>query len=215
MINLIHGDCMDYMTTLENNEFDLAVVDPPYFKDFSKSNYTGAEYSTTGIKRNHQRSAHWEIPNQKYFEELLRVSKHQIIWGINYYSKYVSSVGRIIWDKQNDYSTFSKCEIASQSFGVRVDQFRFRWNGMLQGDMKNKQKRIHPCQKPIQLYQWIFDTYAQKGWKILDTHLGSGSSAIAAHDSGLNFVGIELDTKYFQAARERLKEHQKQLRLFI
>jgi len=114
----------------------------------------------------------------------------------------------------NGQNDFADCELAYTSFSSAVRQFRFRWQGMLQGDMKNKQKRIHPTQKPIQLYQWIFDKYTQKGWRILDTHLGSGSSAIAAHDCGLDFVGIELDADYFQAAKERLETHQQQLRLF-
>ena len=213
MINLIHGDCMEYMATLKDKEFDLAVVDPPYgIGEDGKSNHSrGGKAKPTKFT-----PKDWDKlpPSQEYFEELMRVSKRQIIWGGNYFDLPPSSCW-IVWDKINYGSHFADCELAWTSFKSAIRQFRFQWNGMLQGDMKNKQKRIHPTQKPIQLYQWIFDKYVQKGWKILDTHLGSGSSAIAAHDSGLEFVGIELDGEYFQAAKERLQEHQKQLRLFI
>lgn len=215
MINLVHGDCMGYMAKLKDNEFDLAVVDPPYFEAFAKSNYTGPQYSTTGVQRNHKELRHWALPCALYFQELIRVSKNQIIWGVNYFTEFVPHEGRIVWDKKNDHSTFSKCEIASHSFGVRVDQFRFRWNGMLQEHMRDKEKRIHPCQKPVELYEWIYDNYTENGSSVLDTHLGSGSSAIAAHNCNLDFVGIELDAEYFEAAKDRLIQHQKQLRLFI
>jgi len=214
MINLYNRDCLEAMREMADNSYDLAIVDPPYFQEFSTSKYTGGTYSTTGIKRNHQKSKYWDIPNEKYFNELIRVSKNQIIWGINYYCQYVYSPGRIVWDKQNDSSTFSKCEIASHSFGVRVDQFRYRWNGMLQADMRNKEIRIHPCQKPIALYHWLLSNYAKKGDKILDTHLGSGSIAIACHDMGFDLDGYELDAEYYAAAKNRLHQHQKQLQLF-
>ena len=203
MIELIHGDCMDYMKTLENNAFDLAIVDPPYFAEYANKNYTGNDISTTGIKRQTKKIKHWDIPDEKYFNELLRVSKNQIIWGCNYYAKHIPSVGRIVWDKNNETSTFSKCELASHSFGLIVDKFTFTWSGMIQGDMKNKEHRIHPTQKPIKLYQWLLDKYAKQGQRILDTHLGSGSSAIAAHYFGCDFVGIELDEDYYKSAKNR------------
>jgi len=204
-ITLLNIDCMEYMKTLPDKSFDLAIVDPPYFEEYGKKNYTGSDISTTGIKRQTSKINEWGVPDEKYFNQLLRVSKNQIIWGINYYAKHIDSVGRIVWDKKNDTSTFSKAEIASHSFGLRVDMFRFEWNGMLQGDMKNKELRIHPTQKPVKLYDWLLANYAKKGDKILDTHLGSGSSAIAAHYGGFDFVGCELDSDYFKAAQERFK----------
>lgn len=210
MINLIHGDCMEYMATLKNNEFDLAVVDPPYGIGVSKR-MVGA--GVFGPNPNYK-IKQWDdqIPSVDYFVELMRVSKRQIIWGGNYFDLPPSSCW-LVWDKMNGENNFADCELAWTSLKTAVRQFRFRWQGMLQGDMKNKQKRIHPTQKPIQLYQWIFDKYAQKDWRILDTHLGSGSSAIAAHDCGLDFVGIELDGDYFKAAKNRLETHQRQLTL--
>jgi len=205
---------MEAMKEMQDNQFDLAIVDPPYFEEYGKEIYPGAEISTTGIKRNRFESKHWDVPNQEYFDELFRVSKNQIIWGCNYYAKYIPSVGRIVWDKKNDKSTFSKCELASHSFGLRVDQFRYTWNGMLQEDMKNKETRIHPTQKPVKLYEWILMKYAKEGDKILDTHLGSGSIAIACHNLGFDLTGYEIDEEYFQAAVKRYQQHKNQLRIF-
>ena len=213
-MELFNADCMEAMKEMEDNEFDLAIVDPPYFEEYGKEIYPGAEISTTGIKRNRFESKHWDVPNQEYFDELFRVSKNQIIWGCNYYAKYIPSVGRIIWDKKNDKSTFSKCELASHSFGLRVDQFRYTWNGMLQEDMKNKETRIHPTQKPVKLYEWLLMNYAKEGDKILDTHLGSGSIAIACHNLGFDLTGYEIDQEYFQAAVKRYQQHKNQLRIF-
>lgn len=213
-VNIYLGCSLEAMKSMKDNEYDLAVVDPPYFSAFGKENYTGSDYSTTGIKRQHKKSIHWEIPSDLYFKELLRVSKNQIVWGVNYYAQYIPHVGRIVWDKKNDTSTFSKCEIASHSFGVRVDMFRYTWNGMIQEDMKNKENRIHPCQKPVALYQWIYEKYSKPGMKILDTHLGSGSSAIAAWDMGLDFDGWELDAEYHANALSRFQEHTRQGKLF-
>ena len=213
-INLFNKDCLEAMKEMDDNQFDLAIVDPPYFEEYGKEIYPGAEISTTGIKRNRFESKHWDVPNQEYFDELFRVSKNQIIWGCNYYAKYIPSVGRIVWDKKNDKSTFSKCELASHSFGLRVDQFRYTWNGMLQEDMKNKETRIHPTQKPVKLYEWILMKYAKEGDKILDTHLGSGSIAIACHNLGFDLTGYEIDEEYFQAAVKRYQQHKNQLRIF-
>ena len=215
MIRLFHDDCMRALASMSDNQYDLAIVDPPYFSEFAKSNYTGNAYSTTGVQRSHRQIEHWSIPKADYFREIERVSRHQIIWGVNYYAQHVSSVGRIIWDKRNDASTFSKCEIASHSFGVRVDQFRYRWNGMLQEDMRHKEERIHPCQKPVALYEWLLNTYAQEGDKILDTHLGSGSIAVACHNMGYDLDAYEIDSRFYTAAKARLELEQRQMRLFV
>ena len=173
VINLHLGDCMEAMAKMPDNAFDLAIVDPPYFEEYSKKNYTGSDVSTTGVKRQTKQIKHWGIPDENYFSELFRVSKNQIIWGCNYYAKHIPSVGRVVWDKKNDSSTFSKCELASHSFGLRVDLFRFMWNGMFQEDMMNKEHRIHPTQKPVALYKWLLHNYAKEGDKILDTHGGA------------------------------------------
>ena len=214
MIKITNEDNMLLMARYEDNYFDLAIVDPPYFSDYAKEMYPGAKISTIGVKRNVFKSNHWEVPNEKYFNELFRVSKHQIIWGCNYYAKYIPHVGRIIWDKKNDLSTFSKGEIASQSFKIGVHMFRYLWNGMFQENMKNKEIKIHPTQKPIALYEWLLMNYAKENDKIVDTHLGSGSIAIACHNLGFDLTACELDKDYYKSALKRLKEHQQQLTFF-
>ena len=205
MINLIHGDCMEYMATLKDNEFDLAVVDPPY-----GINYSGQKLFISNTNTKHNRKYHkdkgWDSkrPSKEYFDELRRVSKNQIIWGGNYFADFLpASRGWCVWDKIQKGLTMSDGELAWTSYKIPLRIF--------EGGRHLLKGSIHPTQKPIQLYQWIFDNYAQKGWRILDTHLGSGSSAIAAHDCGLEFVGLELDGDYFQAAKERLETHQRQL----
>lgn len=211
---LHNADCMDGLRQFDDNDFDLAIVDPPYFEDYGKEIYPGADISTTGIKRNRFKSDHWTVPTHEYFEELCRVSKHQIIWGINYYDICNLGSGRIIWDKKNDSSRFSKCEIAYCSLHRRTEIFRYRWNGMLQENMANKEKRIHPTQKPVALYRWILNKYAKEGDEILDTHVGSGSIMCACHDLGFNFTGFEIDSDYFRSSLERLTVHVRQKLLF-
>lgn len=204
MINLIHGDCMEYMSTLKDNEFDLAVVDPPY----GIKQHKGISYGKYARDIHVQKNWDNDIPSQKYFEELIRVSKNQIIWGGNYFLNYLSNTRcMLVWDKHNGSNPMSDCELAWTSFSSSVRKFTYSHIE----DHNQGIKRIHPTQKPIQLYQWIFDKYTKQDWTILDTHLGSGSSAIAAHNSGLDFVGIELDGDYFQAATKRLESHQRQL----
>lgn len=206
-IELLNEDCMEVMARYPDGYFDLAIVDPPYFKGVAKFGFYGEKVSNRGIKRgDYKNIEYWDanVPDQLYFSELYRVSKEQIIWGINYYEKFARSTGRIIWDKVNDDSSFSKAEIASCSLINSVQMYRFRWNGMLQGDMKYKETRIHPTQKPVNLYKRTIEDYAKKDFRILDTHLGSGSSAIAAHQYGISeFVGCEIDKDYYDAAVKR------------
>ncbi len=154
------------------------------------------------------------VPGGNYFKELERISKNQIIWGINYYAKHIEATGRIFWDKDNTGSSFSDGELASCSMIKSVMIFKYRWNGMIQADMKNKEERIHPTQKPVALYKWLLMKYAKPGQRIIDTHLGSGSSAIAAHYFYCDFVGCELNTKFFNSARERFNLQTKQQVLF-
>jgi|TARA_R100000081_G_scaffold91742_2_gene70714 site-specific DNA-methyltransferase (adenine-specific) len=214
MINLYNQDCLSAMKKMENDSFDLAIVDPPYFKEYGRKNYTGYDVSKANVKRQTKKIKNWSVPNQEYFDQLFRVSKNQIIWGANYYAHLIPHTGRIIWFKKNMSSTFSKCEIASHSFGVRVDYFAFKWNGMIQENMKNKEQRIHPTQKPLALYTWLLSNYAKQGDKILDTHLGSGSIAIACDNLGFDLDGYEIDEEYYKKASKRLELHQKQLKLF-
>lgn len=211
----LNMDCMEYMKGLPDNAFDLAVVDPPYGigMDGGKMGWgilaKQAEYT----------QKQWDSapPEEDYFRELFRVAKNSIVFGANHFiSKLpIDSPCWIVWDKCNGENDFADCELAWTSFKTAVRIFRFRWQGMLQGDMKNKEFRIHPTQKPIALYRWIFQHYAKDGMKILDTHLGSGSSRIAAYDAGLDFVGLEIDKEYFYKQEERFAAHSSQLNLFL
>ena len=217
-INLINDDCMNVMKGYSDNHFDLAIVDPPYGLDIHKMNYTQSTKGGVAKRNDYSNITDWDksIPNQEYFNELFRVSKNQIIWGGNYFHLPLTK-SWIIWDKktQDKYSNdFADCELAWNSFDKPAVIFRYLWSGMMQGNMKDKQKRIHPTEKPYQLYKWSLNNYAKEGDKILDTHLGSGSIAIACHDYGYDLVGIELDKDYFNSATKRFNNHTMQQSLF-
>ena len=214
-IELIHGDCMDVMARYPDNYFDLACVDPPYgIKE------SGNKESRNRFASNNYKAKDWdnEVPNGCYFDHLKRVSKNQIIFGANYFIDnfpfMCNSSCWLVWDKDNGASDFADCELAWTSFSTAVRRFKFQWAGMLQGDMKNKEYRIHPTQKPVKLYEWLLSNYAEPGQRILDTHLGSASSAIAAHYGGFDFVGCELDEDYYNAACERFNNETRQIDIF-
>ena len=212
MINLYNIDCMKYLATCKDNEFDLAIVDPPYgIGENGSTNHTRGKLARA-TKYKAFAGEDKQPMNEEYFQELERVSKNQIIWGANHFRARNSSCW-IVWDKINGASDFADAELAYTSFNTAVRVFRFQWAGMLQGDMKNKEQRIHPTQKPVKLYEWLLMNYAKKGDRILDTHLGSGSIAIACHNLGFDLVGCELDVDYFKAAEKRLLLHQMQLRI--
>ena len=211
MIKLLNVDCMDYMAGLDDNAFDLAIVDPPYG--------IGADKKNSGKKLQSKKSAslskyygnqEWDldVPNEEYFIELMRVSKNQIIWGANYFG---IKGGYIFWDKGVTMPTYSDGELAYCSLLNSVKKYNFIWHGMIQDDMKFKEQRIHPTQKPVRLYDWLLQNYATSGMRILDTHLGSGSSAIAAHYFGCDFVGCEIDKDYFEAAQKRFDKETRQI----
>jgi site-specific DNA-methyltransferase (adenine-specific) len=211
MIELHNVDCMEYLATLEDNAFELAIVDPPYGIDItnqSQGRGGGVAKKIDYAKKDWDKNA----PTEEYFTELERVSNNQIIWGANHFRARNSSCW-IVWDKVNGATDFADAELAYTSFTTAVRVFRFKWAGMLQGDMKNKEQRIHPTQKPVKLYEWLLMNYAKEGDRILDTHLGSNSIAIACHNLGFDLVGCELDTDYFNAAKKRLQQHQSQLRI--
>ena len=212
---LINADCMDVMKLIDDKEFCLSIVDPPYGIGASNYKRGGTKYGNSKAFCKTYEPKDWDnnTPDKTYFDELRRISKNQIIWGANHfsYSFNSSSPCWIVWNKQNgEGSGYADCELAYTSFKTAVRMFNYRWAGMLQGDMKNKEVRIHPTQKPIKLYEWLLTNYAKKGQRILDTHLGSGSSAIAAHYFGVDFVGCELDKDYFEAARARFDMATKQ-----
>jgi len=221
MIHLYNQDCMEAMASMKDGEFDLAIVDPPYgigwaidgVKNYAKRDSKPCEaWKTRKPKEYKQKKWDSSPPPKEYFQELLRVSKFCIIWGGNYFTNHLPPSGHwIVWDKNVVMPTFSKGELAWCNIKNSLDIFSFLWAGYRKGEECD---RIHPTQKPVALYTWLLDKYAQKGWKILDTHLGSGSSAIAAHDMGFEFHGYELDEEYFEAASKRLKLHQQQMKLF-
>ena len=216
-IKLIHGDCLEALKSYPDNYFDIAIVDPPYGIDIAskfggekRKSGKGAAMKTAFTKKNWDLS----IPEMEYFTELFRVSKNQIIWGANYFTQYLpNSMGWIVWNKNNGTTKFSDCELAFTSFYCALRMYTYTWNGMLQENMKEKEKRMHPTQKPVKLYKWLLSNYAKQGDKILDTHLGSGSSRIAAFEMGFDFIGCELDPEYFYKSCERFDNFTKQLKL--
>jgi site-specific DNA-methyltransferase (adenine-specific) len=214
MIELLNMDCMDYMAGLPDKAFDLAIVDPPYGVGDWQTVGDADQFNLRAQKKYGKVDWNDFTPEPNYFQELLRVSKEQIIWGANYYNSFPITGGAIVWDKKNDANRYSDGDIASCSLQKKISFFRFKWNGFLQEDMANKEIRIHNCQKPVQLYKWLLKNYAQPGDRILDTHLGSGSSAVAAHQMGFDFVGTEIDLDYYNAAQKRFKEAIKQQSLF-
>ena len=217
MIKLINDDCMNVMKDYEDDHFDLAIVDPPYGIELDYFNRPKSKYIGSATHNRYYHlpdSLNNSKPNEEYFKELFRISKNQIIWGGNYFIDHLKSTQcYIIWDKQNT-GNWADCEMAWTSFKSPAKIFTFMWNGMLQGDMKNKEIRIHPTQKPVKLYEWILNNYAEKGQKILDTHLGSGSIAIACHYYGVDLLGIEIDKEYYDQAKERIDRLTRQETLF-
>jgi site-specific DNA-methyltransferase (adenine-specific) len=208
-------DNMELMARYPDKYFDLAIVDPPYGIDVTNQ----SQGKGGGVaKKIEYKKTDWDkyAPNNDYFQELIRVSQNQIIWGANHFISKIpfNSSCWIVWDKDNGESDFADCELAWSSFKTAVRKFKWKWSGMLQQDMKNKESRIHPTQKPVALYKWLLKNYAKKGDKILDTHLGSGSIAIACHDLGFDLTACELDTDYYNAAMKRIEDHKKQLQLF-
>ena len=209
-------DCMELLKQTPDNYYSLALVDPPYGigEDGSKNHTRGKLAVAKNYKPFYGNDL--KAPDKEYFDELFRVSKHQIIWGANHFISRIpyDSSCWIVWNKDNGTNDFADCELAWTSFKSAVRMFTWRWSGMLQQNMKNKEVRIHPTQKPVALYEWLLMNYAKKGDKILDTHLGSGSSRIAAHKLGFEFVGCELDKDYFEAQEKRFKNETMQQQLF-
>lgn len=215
MLTITNEDNMALMARYPDRYFDLAIVDPPYGIDVDNRTDHGKKRSTKSASRSKEyENKGWDksIPTDEYFNELFRVSKNQIIWGANFFGLMG---GYIYWNKDTaDGFSNGDGELAYCSGIKSVREVKVRWNGMLQYDMKNKENRIHPTQKPIPLYKWCLDNYAEKGDKILDTHLGSGSIAIACWDYGFDLTACELDKGYFDKAMKRIDEHKAQIRMF-
>lgn len=202
-------DCVEYMRSLPDKAFDLAVVDPPYGIKINMN--AGRRKGATNPKRENKK---WDncTPSVDYFKELFRVSKNQIIWGGNYFNLPLTR-SWVVWDKHiPEEVSFSSAELCWTSFEKKTLIADIPYNGAIG---RNGEITIHPTQKPIALYVWIFSRYAKPGDKILDTHLGSGSSRIAAYDAGLDFVGCEIDPDYFKAQEERFAAHSAQIRFAL
>ena len=199
---LYNLDCMEYMKTLPDKAFDLAIVDPPYG--------IGNFVQTSGNVRGAAVTWNDSIPPQGYFDELERVSVERIIWGANYYNCFNDKGGAIVWWKRvPPESNLSECEIASYSRLRRVAYVDIRWQNIGRGEVM-----VHPCQKPVKLYEWLLTNYAKPGQRILDTHLGSMSSVIASNNLGFEMVGCELDEDYYASGCERAKNALRQVRMF-
>lgn len=214
-IRLFNGDCMYWMKHVPDDYYDLAIVDPPYgIKEDGLKNHSRSKLAQT--RKYTPKEWDRESPDNIFFNELIRVSKNQIIFGANHFISKIpyDSSCWIVWDKDNGNSDFADCELAWTSFKTSVRRFKFKWQGMLQEDMKNKQERIHPTEKPIKLYEWILQKYAKQGDKIFDSHFGSLSIGIACHNLGFELDACELDSEYYQKALERLKKHQTQASIF-
>lgn len=203
-ITIIHADCMELLPTYTADQFDLAVVDPPYGMKPKKP--------TTRLKRYGQLvTVNNQPPRKRYFDLLLDSCVHSIVWGGNYFSNLLPiSRSYIFWHKHQPIDTYADGELAWTSHDKNAKCFDYKFFGAIGKD----NQRIHPTQKPLALYNWIYANYATQGMKILDTHLGGGSNAIAAHYAGMEFVGIEKDRSYFEKACERIERETRQLELF-
>jgi site-specific DNA-methyltransferase (adenine-specific) len=214
---LYNCDCMEYMRGLPDKAFELAIVDPPYGISFGEFNRTNRTSTGKTMKANKYKNSEWDsqIPLDIYFKELKRVSRNQIVWGGNYFPVlWVEPCkGFIFWHKNNPVPNFSDGEMAWTSFDKVAKQFDFPYYGNVEGSTSASNK-IHPTQKPVKLYEWLLTNYAKPGDRILDTHLGSGSSAIACLNLGFEIVGCELDADYFAAACKRIRMATAQERLF-
>lgn len=217
---IYNADCLDILRELPDKSIDLVLTDPPYGINVYNSVYKNrGEYRSKNSKaRNgNYKPCEWDkdIPCKDIFEHIFRVSKHQVIFGGNYFIEYLhNSPCWLVWDKNNGTNDFADCELAWTNFKSAVRKYLWTWNGMLQHNMKNKDVRIHPTQKPLKLFEMILNDYSNENDLILDCFSGSGTTAIACHNLKRNFICIERDTDYYNASVERLKIAQSQLKLF-
>lgn len=203
--NFYNEDCLEAMKQIPDKYFDLAIVDPPY--GININNNIGRR---KGDKKSKYKKAYWDDkpPNEYYFRELMRISKNQIIWGANHFISnmpYNSSCW-ILWDKKfSEDVTFAQFEMAWTSFNSTTKKY---------DQSSNQQNRIHPTQKPVELYEWLLKNYAKQGDKILDTHVGSASSLIACYNLGFDYIGFELDKEYYDLACKRIEARKNQIDIF-
>jgi len=220
-IELLNQDCLLYMKQCEDKQFDWAIVDPPYGIGFDGHHTITKEgHKGFSAKKELHAKKDWDSqrPSAEYFTELQRISKNQIVWGGNYFADLLPpKKGWIFWDKKitnANNMNFSDGELAWTSSDGILRRFTYDWIGFGYLNNPQKEKKIHPTQKPVQLYEWILDTYVKEGSKIIDTHLGSGSIAEACWNRKFDLVGLEIDKDYYTKASKRLEAHKKQLTLF-
>lgn len=215
MNHLYPMDNMDGMRQFPDKYFELAIIDPPYGIHQSGGKNKTRNKATECKNYKDFYGEDKEPPKKEFFDELMRVSKNQIIFGANHFISRIpyDSSCWIVWDKDNT-GNFADCELAWTSFKGAVRKFRYRWNGMIQEHMDDKEFRIHPTQKPVALYDWILTNFAKPGDKILDTHAGSCSSLIACHRKGFEFIGFEIDEHYYPVGNKRLQAELAQGNLF-
>lgn len=208
-IELLNLDCLPYMRACADKQFDWAIVDPPYGNNDAIGLKDNKNCKKQASKRTDYEQFENIAPSQEYFDELQRISKNQIVWGANFFGL---KGGYLCWNKNG--TAFGQAELAYVSSINSVKVYEFTWNGMIQGNMKDKEIRIHPTQKPVQLYKYLLTEFVKEGDKILDTHLGSGSIALACCDLKFDLTGIEINKHFFDKANKRLNQHKKQLTLF-
>lgn len=216
LLDLRLMDCMELLRQTPDGYYDLCICDPPY--GIREDGSGNSSRSKCAVAKNYKgfHGGDKDAPPVEYFNELRRVSRNQIIWGANHFidRNPIPSPCWIVWDKLNGENDFADCELAWSSFTTAVRRFGFRWQGMLQGNMSDKESRIHPTQKPVALYKWLLSNYAKPGQRILDTHLGSGGHAIACHYFGAHLTACEIDPDYFASACERIERETRQADMF-
>jgi site-specific DNA-methyltransferase (adenine-specific) len=221
-VEITNEDCMELLKRTPDNFYDLAICDPPYGIGFDGNTTVkgkAGKGKTFSDKQHHIKKG-WdnERPSAEYFSEIQRVSKNQIVWGGNYFADLLQpKKGWIFWDKKitnANNTNYSDGELAWTSFDCVLRRFTYDWIGFGYLNNPQKEKKTHPTQKPVQLYSWLLKTYAKPNDKILDTHLGSGSIAIACHDYGFSLTACELDPEYYEKAVQRIKNHVSQQKLF-
>jgi site-specific DNA-methyltransferase (adenine-specific) len=211
---VIHDDCLNVMKQLPDKCIDLVLTDPPYgINEDGASNHSRGHLAAA--TKFDKKSWDKTKPSKEYFNEMQRIGKNQIIFGGNYFIEYLRSTPCfLVWDKDNGNSDFADCELAWCSFNSAVRKFKFRWHGMLQENMMNKEKRLHPTQKPVSLFQWILQNYSEPGMTIFDPFSGSGTTAIACLETGRNYILIEKEPDYIDIIINRIELWKEQGRMF-
>ena len=217
---IIQGDCLEVMKEMEDNSVDLVLTDPPYGIGASNDSRMSGFYTVnlggkkTKVQAKNYKKSDWDSfkPTKEYFDEIIRISKNQIIFGGNYFIEYLkNSSCWLVWDKMNGENNNADCELAWTSFKTAVRKHSFKWNGMLQQDMKNKEYRYHPTQKPLEVMKWILQNYSKEGDLVFDGFAGSGSTLIACEQLNRKWIGVEKNEYYVKDIKYRLSNIQQTL----